>query len=129
MGSLRIEVIPSYRNIVIAPVIPQGVFETFPIIQTNMDAHNIQAWQNNANTDALVDFGFYQLNMNMKNRINQDLDANTCNFLNIHRWTCNTQTTDRYQIRLAMYQLQAEMSMALANKFAEETYVIPYSIN
>ena len=128
MGSLRIEAIPSYRNIVIAPVIPQGIFETYSIIQTQMDAHNIQAWQNNANADALVDFGFYQLNMNMKNRIQNNLDANTCNFMNIHRWTCNTQTTDRCQIRLAMYQLQAEMSMALANKYAEEPMLFPIQL-
>ena len=128
MGRLRIEIIPSYRNIIVAPVIPDSDFERLPIIQTNMDAHNTQAVQNNVNTDTLIDFGFHQLNMFMRNRIQNNLDHQTCNFLDRQIWTCNTQTTDHCQIRLAMYQLKAEISMALANKYAEEPMLFPIQL-
>ena len=57
MGKFIIKITPSYRNIVIAPVIPEETFAIYPDIQDKMDIENAKSDEN-----PIVDFGFYQLN-------------------------------------------------------------------
>ena len=128
MGKLRIEIYPTYRNIVVAPVIPQSTIDFLPSIRTTVDTYNLADWDNNnAENNIMFDLGFQQLNMPMKNRFKDDLATATCNILPSHIWTCNTQSTDRCQIRLAMNQIRAEMSMALANKYAENQCISQFN--
>src|SRR5215469_12279342 len=62
MGKVIIEIIPSYTNIVIAPVIPEATFTMYPDLQAKIDAYN------SGSTAPIFDLGWYQLNMPMKNR-------------------------------------------------------------
>src|SRR5215469_6143870 len=62
MGKVIIDIVPSYSNIVIAPVVPEATFTMFPDLQTKIDAYN------SGTTPPIFDLGWYQLNMPMKNR-------------------------------------------------------------
>jgi hypothetical protein len=140
MGKFRIEITPSYRNIVVAPVIPQEMFTIFPDINNKMNTVNNAAVANSAE-DTLVEFGWYQLNQPMRNRFTLiyneaavDLATRgwTADFaianVPLHTFGCRYQETDRCHIRLATYMLKADVFSALAFKYAEIPLVFPIQL-
>src|SRR5215469_3167896 len=61
MGKVILDIVPSYTNILVAPVIPEATFTMFPDLQTKIDTYN------SGTTLPIFDLGWYHLNQPMKN--------------------------------------------------------------
>jgi hypothetical protein len=122
MGRITLNVTPSYKNIIIAPVIPEEDFALYPSIQAKLNTEN-----NKDDNGIPVDFGFYQLNQKMNNRIlTANFTALVCDLAaEPQTWSCNYQETDNCKIRLASYQLKMDVYTALQYKFAEVPLLFP----
>jgi hypothetical protein len=118
MGKIRLEIMPSYHNIVVAPVIPESTFTKYPDIITKMNFSN-----NIVDNEPLVDFGFYQLNQKMNNRFS--IVGNDAKILDPHTWECNTQTTSNSFIHLAHYKLREAVSEELKADFKNIPLLFP----
>ena len=120
MGKFIIKITPSYRNIVIAPVIPEETFIMYPDIQVKMNTEN-------AIDDAnpIVDFGFYQLNQKMRNKftivttVNNNTITHTCTIAEAQEFKCIFQRVARCEIRLATYQIKMDIFNRLAMQYAQ----------
>jgi hypothetical protein len=88
MGKLRIEIQPTYQNLVIAPVIPQSKFNRPSKLMDVIDTYN-----NAEGAGILADFGFYQLNQDMKNNFTEAADGTITLLADTQKWECTTQTT------------------------------------
>jgi hypothetical protein len=118
MGKLRLEIMPSYENIVVCPVIPESTLINYKDIQNKMNIAN-----NTMNNDLLVDFGFHQLNQKMRNRF--AIVDTTATILAPHTWVCNTQTTSNSFIHLASYKLRDSVALELRDDFKNVPLLFP----
>ena len=119
MGKFIIKITPSYRNIVVAPVIPEEIFNMHPDIRVKMDAENIRDA-----AEILVDFGFYQLNQPMRNKFTLQQDG-TCTLGAPHTFRCNFQRVTRCEIRMATYQLKMDVFNRLAMQYSQIPFIFP----
>ena len=116
-GKLTIEVYPSYKNLVICPVVPDVVllrnkFQT--VIEKGIDD---------------IELGFKNINQSMKNHIvGKDIGKET------ESWTIASQTfkcngagcqADKCKIRLATYLLKMDVFNALAAKYIQIPLIFP----
>jgi hypothetical protein len=118
-GKLRLEIMPSYENIVIAPVIPESTFIRYPNINNEMNLENNLV----ISDDPMVDFGFHQLNQKMRNRF--AIVGDTVTILEPQTWECNTQTTSMAYIHLASCQLRESVSLELREEFKNVPLLFP----
>ena len=137
-GKLTIEVYPSYRNIVVAPVL--GVNET--VGGGYLDAPAAYNGGNTAqpqNVSAIPDstlaagtdigqfnFGFTQINQQENNNFNNNA-ANTVVASARTTFTCNGDGcfVDECKIRLATYLLKIDLFNALAAKYTNVPLIFP----
>ena len=129
-GKIRIEVMFSYKNLVVAPVIKPSLLMQCPQIQIVMDEENNLKDAD----DPLIDLGFYQLNMPMRNRITIIYEDANVSDLNDRGWTvtfashqfnCNTSIASQIAVRTASYMIRANVFNALAVKYAEVPLLFP----
>lgn len=130
-GKLTLEVYPSYKNIVIAPIIgsPQVMEASDPTFHNNAVAAptNLSGMYYNPNNDnSVFNFGF--------SNINQANPGNTYNIgnNNVHTpanfvITCNGDGcfVEDCKIRLATYLLKVQVATALAAKYASVPLIFP----
>jgi hypothetical protein len=119
MGKFRLDIMPSFENIVIAPVIPESTFTNYKDIVNKMNIAN----NNLTDTELMVDFGFHQLNRPMRNRFAIVDDDVT--ILQPQTWTCNTQTTSKSYIHLYSYQLRESVAKELKEEYRNIPFLFP----
>ena len=131
-GKLSIEIIPSYRNIVVAPVddytdpyylatIPAATLSTTGVgkFKTDILAKEGYAFST----------GFINLNQTTKWLITaNDANASTSIAANDLTFSCNNQTTDKVEIHLATYMLQMDVFNALAAQYVQVPLMFPIQI-
>jgi len=122
MGKFIIKITPSYRNIVVAPVIPEEAFIIYPDIVNKMNLENAQDSE-----DQLVDFGFYQLNQKMRNKFTLQNDG-TCTLGAVHEFKCIFQRVTKCEMRLATYQLNMDVFNRLAFQYAQVPFIFPINM-
>ena len=115
-GKLSIEVYPSYRNIVIAPVIPETDFITV----ADLKGLGIGA---NAKGMTKVNLGFRNINQPMFNV----LKAGNPYACTMQVFKCNGDGcyADKCKIRLATYLLKMDIFNALAAKYIQVPLIFP----
>ena len=135
-GKLSIEVYPSYRNLVIAPVIPEEDLLVNAKIATTRAASKLKAEIIKDLSD--IDLGFRNINQDMKNQIkltfvNDDETAND-NGLRLNavaiasqKFECNGDGcyANNCKIRLATYLLKMDVFNALAAKYIQVPLIFP----
>jgi hypothetical protein len=93
MGKIILKITPSYRNLVIAPVIPDARFEIYPALVTAMNTQKKNNADPNDDASRLIDFGFFHLNEPTSTRY---LFANNVfTFPDAQTWVCNFQKVDQ----------------------------------
>lgn len=115
-GVITIEVLPSYKNFVWAPVINESVLHT--------DANWIAFL--NAN-DHKVDLGFNNMNSNMLNLVKQDATSKALSATN-QKFTATTSITSKCKIRLAQYMLKMDVFNGLSAKYIQVPLLFPIQI-
>jgi hypothetical protein len=129
MGEFSIELSPSYKNIVIAPVIPESTFIQYPAIQAKMDElNNAAAGTDTANQ--LIDFGFYQLDQPMKNKFKLDTAGTTVTLLDqVHTWKSErNHETMKPSMELATFYLKEDVSNNLRNEYTNIPLLMPIQV-
>ena len=135
-GKLSIEVYPSYRNLVIAPVIPEEDLLIKNNIATIRGSKNVKDELVKDFTD--IDLGFRNINQEMKNQvkltIKEQNEADDEKSLRItavavapQTFTCNGDGcyADKCKIRLATYLLKMDIFNALAAKYIQVPLIFP----
>ena len=126
-GKLSIEVYPSYRNLVIAPITnamntmieaddkfaPLRVSEQFTVPLDPAKLHNLTH----------INLGFRNINQPMLNQLNDDKPYN----VDVQTFTCNGDGcyADKCKIRLATYLLKMDIFNALAAKYIQVPLIFP----
>ena len=126
-GKLSIEVYPSYRNLVIAPVIPAS--DIFINMDDKMLAHRISAQYTYPIVDAnihnltKINLGFRNINQPMMNKITDGTPYDVA----VQTFTCNGDGcyADKCKIRLATYLLKMDIFNALAAKYIQVPLIFP----
>mgnify|MGYP001026342490 FL=1 len=115
-GKLSIEIYPSYRNLVIAPVIPEEHF----ITSTDLIGNHTTASQCELDK---INLGFRNVNQPMLNV----LKAGTPYVITPQTFKCNGDGcfADKCKIRLATYLLKMDVFNALAMKYINVPLIFP----
>jgi hypothetical protein len=122
MGKLRIEITPSYENLVVAPVIDKELLgENSTIVKAMREKNN-----STTDTGIPVDFGFYQLTQDMRNRYSYGTSLTT--FLDTHKFVCNTQTTSLGYITLNSCKLREAVSLELKEQYRNVPFLFPFQL-
>ncbi|WP_405289849.1 hypothetical protein [Methanobrevibacter sp.] len=127
MGKICIEIFPTYRNLVIAPVIDPvlDLDKTINYSTTASAAHNIKL---RALLDAKpeLNLGFYNVNQEMWNFIDTTATAATTPAIDKLKCTVNPGSkATKIQIRTAQYMLQADIYDAIAQRYMTRPLVFP----
>ena len=108
-GKLSIELMPTYQNLVIAPVISDSDFK---------DIYNV------VSADSTTDLGFRNINETVKNNIKTDGKV-----MNVgQKFECITQTTKNVKIKLATYLLQMDVFNSLAARYIQVPMLFPIHV-
>lgn len=129
-GKISIEIIPSYKNIVVAPCYDASSFDSLrnspecPLSTNGVVAAMDKIMENSFVYNA----GFTNLNHATKWLATAD-DADGTSFaLKDLTFTCNNQTTDNVEIHLATYMLQMDVFNALAAQYVQVPLMFPVQI-
>ena len=108
-GKLTIEIYPSYKNLVIAPVVSEETLKSF----SNRDIVN-------------ANFGFHNINQKMMNYLEKS-NGNVISVGPAQTWTCDGSecVANRCKIRLATYLLKIDLFNALAAKYVQVPLIFP----
>jgi len=132
MGTWTIEMWPSMKNIVVAPVIPEALFTKFPKIQEAMDEFNNADAGTTDTANILVDFGFHHLNQNMRNRfsINETAGADygKVTILAPEKWECDNHETIIQGIHPHLFTLRSELANALREEYLRGPLLLPMRV-
>ena len=115
-GKLSIEIIPTYQNLVIAPV---------------CDEATLIAAKSVVEGDYLCDLGFRNINETVKNNIKATTGSGSTTYATMDaavQWICNTQTTKDVKIKLATYLLQMDVFNSLAARYIQVPMLFPIHI-
>ena len=127
MGKICIEIYPTYRNLVIAPVIDSvlDLDRTINYSDNVPAAHNIKL---RALLDAKpeLNLGFYNIDQEMWNVINTTATASPYPAIETLKCTAlpGSKAT-KIQIRTAQYMLQADIYDAIAQRYMQRPLVFP----
>jgi hypothetical protein len=103
MGEITIELNPSFKNIVVNPVIPESTFVVYPNIQVKVDELNNAAAGTTDAANRLVDLGFHQLGQPMRNKFKFEANGNV-NVIDEHTWRSHLQhSTIKPSLELATF--------------------------
>lgn len=128
-GKLSIEIIPSYKNIVITPA-----YDPYDYYN---DSYNVLSYDGFKNVISTFkqsgedyNFGFINLNQSAKWNIQSTTpkDDGTDLTYNDFKFTCDNQTTDKVEIHLAIYMLQMDVFNALAAQYVQVPLMFPIQI-
>ena len=127
MGKVCIEIYPSFRNLVVAPVInpDAGVNSTVPYTKTGGNLKNIPISEI-AGILPTLNLGFYNVNQDMYN--NLDLTGSNSEYPvvgNPIKCVARTCVAKSVQIRTAQYMLQADVYDAIAQRYMTRPLVFP----
>ena len=127
MGKICIEIYPSFRNLVVAPVInpDAGVNSTVPYTKTGGNLKNIPISEI-AGILPTLNLGFYNVNQDMYN--NLDLTGSNSDYPvvgNPIKCVARTCIAKSVQIRTAQYMLQADVYDAIAQRYMTRPLVFP----
>ena len=129
MGKLIIKITPTYRNIVVVPVISEEVLGCHKEIQVAIDTEN-----NKDDGAEIVDLGYFQLNQKMRNKftlaatIVQSALSYTCTFLPAVEFKCNFQQVTKCELYQATYQLKMDVFNRLAMQYAQIPLIFPINL-
>lgn len=128
-GKMSIEIIPSYKNIVMCPCYdPYDVTYINSIPDATLDATGKTALKTFLNTEAnraKFDVGFINLNQSTNWRILATDAAGKNMALAQVTFKCNNQITDKVEIHLATYMLQMDVFNALAAQYVQVPLMFP----
>ena len=126
-GKLSIELMPSYRNIVIAPVVSEAYLFGEDIIGIDV--------KETIEDDYVCDLGFRNINESAKSNIVLMSTGDAPNkvyscevFDEEQTFKCNTQTTKSVKIKLATYMLKTEVFNALHARFITGPMLFPIHV-
>ena len=128
MGKICIEIYPTFKNLVIAPVVDPYT-TTFPNKSVSPDS--FASLQSVLDANPNLNLGFYNINEDMYNYYNGTADASSHVYTYaVQNVKCIAQTcvADEVQIRTAQYMLQAEVYDAIAQRY-DQTISFPNSRN
>ena len=108
-GKLSIELMPTYQNLVIAPVISDSDFK---------DIYSV------VSADSTTDLGFRNINETVKNNIKTDGSVMAAG----QKFECITQTTKNVKIKLATYLLQMDVFNSLAARYIQVPMLFPIHV-
>ena len=108
-GKLSIELMPTYQNLVIAPVISDSDFK---------DIYSV------VSADSTTDLGFRNINETVKNNITIDGKVMAAG----QKFECITQTTKDVKIKLATYLLQMDVFNSLAARYIQVPMLFPIHV-
>jgi chitodextrinase len=128
MGTITIEIEPSYENIVVAPVIPEATFIKYPKIQEEVDLHN-----NNpvgvGIDNILVDFGFHQLDQVIRARFRINEATGAVTFMTPTAFkSYRTQSVFNLRLDLATFYLRENIANEIAAQYASVPLFIPINV-
>lgn len=102
-GTITIEIMPSYKNFVFAPVVHESVI------------HTEKAWLDLLAKDHAVDLGFNNINSDMLNFVTNTGTADKPVYtVKSHKFTATSCVTSNVKVRLAQYMLRMDIFNALA---------------
>ena len=131
-GKLSIEIIPSYKNIVVArtddPTSPQALARL-------VSAQKLQADKQTEFVNAITakfkdEFnpGFINLNQTTKWHVTVTAASGAIATINDVTFKCTNQTTDKVEIHLAVYMLQMDVFNALASQYVQVPLMFPIQL-
>ncbi|KAH0790652.1 hypothetical protein GPJ56_005429 [Histomonas meleagridis] len=115
-GKLSIELMPSYQNIVIAPV---------------CDHESLVAAKAVVEGDYLCDLGFRNVNESVKSNIKATAGSGSTTYATMdapQKFVCNSQITKDVKIKLATYLLKMDVFNALAAKYIQVPMLFPIHV-
>ncbi|KAH0807201.1 uncharacterized protein GO595_000377 [Histomonas meleagridis] len=115
-GKLSIELMPSYQNIVIAPV---------------CDHESLVAAKAVVEGDYLCDLGFRNVNESVKSNIKATAGSGSTTYATMdapQKFVCNSQVTKDVKIKLATYLLKMDVFNALAAKYIQVPMLFPIHV-
>ena len=131
-GKLSIEIIPSYKNIVVArcddPTSPQSLARLVSSQKLNADKQNefvtaiTEKFKDEFNT------GFINLNQTTKWHVTVTAASGAIATINDVTFRCNNQTTKNVKIHLAVYMLQMDVFNALASQYVQVPLMFPIQL-
>lgn len=125
MGKICIEIYPTYRNLVIAPVIPDPA-SSITGWKKSGNSHDGTAYAipTLLNTHPKLNLGFYNINEDMYN-YPTTADAGTISAIEACKVIAQTCKAKSVQIRTAQYMLQADVYDAIAQRYMQRPLVFP----
>ena len=132
-GKLSIEIIPSYKNIVVCPVDDPVSLSTATkiAVENSWATAKPSAFIKSMTAKLATEYntGFVNLNQKTKWIVSNITDvANPVITLGELTFTCNNQTTDNVEIHLATYMLQMDVFNALAAQYIQVPLMFPIQI-
>ena len=130
-GKLSIELIPSYKNIVIArtddPTSPQSLARL--VSGQKLDAQYQNTFVDNITAKFKDEFnpGFINLNQTTKWHCTITANSGAIALANT-TFKCSNQTTDKVEIHLAVYMLQMDVFNALAAQYVQVPLMFPIQL-
>ena len=122
MGKICIELYPSYKNLVVAPVNADTTLKYY-----NGTTANTNTFQQAIAANTSIHLGFHNINETFKFIVGAESNANTTIASSIvdFKFTANDQVSDKIQIRTAQYMLQADIYDAIAQRYMQKPLVFP----
>ena len=123
MGKITIEIFPSYKNLVVCPVVPD-VDKSFTY-NTSSTGHISDL----LSAETKFHLGFHNINETFYGIIlssGTTLNSHaTTGVLKTIRFSANDQQSDKIQIRTAQYMLQADIYDSIAQRYMQKPLVFP----
>ena len=119
MGKICIEIYPSYKNLVVCPVIPKA---GDTVIHFNTNTASTIAAALDVNTT--FHLGFHNINETFIG-INDKTKTTLAGSLKPITFGANDQVAEHVQIRTAQYMLQADVYDAIAQRYMQKPLVFP----
>ena len=125
MGKITIEIYPSFKNLVICPVVPKGGDTSF-----TYNTNHTATVQELLDGNPTFHLGFHNINeqflgvIGAASKTTLDTNASTGVLSNI-KFSANDQVANHTQIRTAQYMLQADVYDSIAQRYMQKPLVFP----
>ena len=129
-GKLSIEIIPSYKNIVVCPCYdPTDSFYISSIADDTLDETGKAALETKIKSDGKnFDVGFINLNQAANWFVHATDEQGSGLAFQPITFKCDNQTTEKVEIHLAIYMLQMDVFNALASQYVQVPLMFPIQI-
>lgn len=120
-GTITIEILPSYKNFVFAPVVHESTI------------HTDSLWLDLLKKDHKVDLGFNNINSEMLNLVKKINTATSGTAVyeyqvETHKFTATSSITSNVKVRMAQYMLRMDVFNDLASKYVQVPLLFPAQI-